>query len=198
MKITGQLAWTDFLHAQFLHTRPVWWERLVQWIAIAILVAGFLSVMLPAVAANGLTAIWEYIWLPILVAAVLLLFYYVFLPRSAHNLFERQKELSAPFEYEITPGGLVASDRFGQGTRPWDTFRKWKENKDLFLLYALDAEFIIIPKRLCTPEQVDALRSRLQENQVPQAGVASRRSVLITLAVVIVLLIGAVLYTLPR
>ncbi len=196
MKINGQLTWQDYMHAQHLHTRRVWWQQVIWYVAIAALAAGFLSAIVPDVRANGMTVVWDYIWLPIVVVIALLLFYYVFLPRSVRQLYEQKKELSAPFEYEATPDSLTISNQFGRSQRPWADFIRWKEDKNFILLYFSEAQFVIVPKRLCTPQQLEELRARLGENHIPQVGVVTRRSLTITAVIVFWLLVGAVIYLL--
>ena len=196
MKINGQLTWQDYLHAQHLHTRHPWWQDLIWYSALVIVVGGFLSVMIPDVAASGMSVVWDYIWLPIVILAGVVLFYYVFLPRSMRHLVEEHKEMSAPFEYEITSGGLLISNQYGHGNRLWEEFKKWKEDRNFILLYLSEGQFVIIPKRLCTVDQVDALRTHLQENHVRRDGVVTRRSAIITAVIVFWLLVGAIIYML--
>ncbi len=196
VKINGQLTWQDIMHAQNLHTRRVWWQQVIWYAAIVALVAGFLSAMIPDVRANGTGVLLDYLWLPIVIVLSLFLFYYVLLPRSVRQLYEQKKEMSAPFQYDITPGGLAVSNAFGRSERPWSDFQKWKEDRNFLLLYFSNMQFIIVPKRLCTPEQVEELRADLRENHVPQLGVVTRRSVIITAVIVFWLLVGAVIYVL--
>src|SRR5512140_2412065 len=135
MKINGQLTWQDYLEAQRLHTQRAWWQQLIWYIALVALIGGFLSALLPDVAANGMAVAWDYLWLPIVIVAALGLFYYVFLPRSMRQLYEKNKALSAPFEYEITPSQLLMTNQYGHADGPWGEFKRWKENKDYLLLY---------------------------------------------------------------
>ncbi len=193
MNINGQLTWQDYLHAQSLHTRRVWWQQAIWYIAIVIMAAGLLSIMIPDVMANGVGVIWSHIWPPLVLVGGVLVVYYVIIPRGMRQLFEKKKELSDPFQYEITPGGLITSNQYGRTEHPWGEFKKWQENKHVLLLYATDVEFLIIPKRLCAAEQAEALRADLRENGVPQAGLVSRRSVITAAVVVFGLLVVAVL-----
>ncbi len=196
MKINGQLTWQDYMHAQHLNTRRVWWQQVIWYVAIAAIVAGFLSALVPDVQANGMIVVWDYIWLPIVIGICLILFYFVFLPRSVRQLYEKKKELSAPFQYETTPGSLAISNQFGRSERPWGNFNRWKEDKNFLLLYFSEAQFVIVPKRLCTPEQLDELRACLAENHIPQVGVVTRRSLIIAAVIVFWLIVGAVIYML--
>ncbi len=194
MNIRGQLTWQDYLHAQSLHTQRVWWLQMLWYAALVVVVGGFLSVMIPDVAANGPAIVWTYIWLPVVIVAAAGLFYYVVIPRGMRKLYEQHAEMSAPFDYEITQGRLMVTNGYGHADHPWGAFQKWKENRDLFLLYLSEAQFIIVPKRFCTSGQLGALRARLQENNVPQHGIVTRRSLVVTAVVVFALIVGAIVY----
>ncbi len=194
MNIRGQLTWQDYLHAQSLHTQRVWWLQMLWYAALAVVVGGFLSVMIPDVAANGPAIVWTYIWLPVVIVAAAGLFYYVVIPRGMRKLYEQHAEMSAPFDYEITQASLVVNNGYGHADHPWGTFKRWKENQELLLLYTSEARFIIIPKRLSTSDQLDAARSYLRENNVSQEGIVTRRSLVVTAVVVFSLIVGAVIY----
>lgn len=194
MKITGQLTLQDYLHAQSLHARRVWWVQLLVVLAALPLIGGYVSVMVPDIAAHGWVNLGYYLWLPVVIVLALLLYYFVALPRRVRRLFEQQKALSAPFEHEITPDGLVSSNQYGRSTRPWAHFLKWKESRDILLLYVSDLQFVLIPKRFCTAEQLEALRAQLAQNHVPQAGTVTRRSVIIAGILVFWLIVGGIIY----
>lgn len=46
----------------------------------------------------------------------------------------------------------------------WTAIQSSFEDRKLFLLYLAPARFVVIPKRVCTAEQVDELRMLLQAN----------------------------------
>ncbi len=194
MNITGQLTWQDYLQAQFLHARRVWWGQLLVVIAVLSLIGGYASAMVPDIAAQGRGVIGYYLWLPILIVAAILFYYYVQLPRRIRRIYEQQREMSSPFDHAITASGLATSNQYGHLDRPWEDFRKWKENKDLLLLYLSDVQFVLIPKRFCTAEQLEALRTYLRGNHVPQVGTVTRRSVMTAGIIVFWLIVGGIIY----
>lgn len=51
----------------------------------------------------------------------------------------------------------------------WSAFQSWSEDEKLFLLYLAPGRFLAIPKRVCTTEQIDELRSLFQQ-QIKPAG----------------------------
>jgi hypothetical protein len=170
MKFKGQLEWTDYLNAQLLHMQP---GKLAQTLfyGVAALVGCGLIGMLYLFVTGQLEYETTFLAAPVLVfAAVIPLYRYVLLPRRIKKLFIQQKELSLPFELEITETGMFISNELGNGTRPWANFTQWKENEKLLLLYHSDVMFSIIPKRVFSdPQQVETVKAFLEKNKVPAA-----------------------------
>ena len=103
----------------------------------------------------------------ILGVAFIVLFRYVLLPKQIREGFFKQKELSVPFELEFTDNGVSTSNEFNTSTRQWGSFVKWKENKELLLLYYSDKECSIIPKRIFSNSQeVEIIKTYLKKNKV--------------------------------
>ena len=165
MKINGKLEWTDYLEAQKLHMKRGGWRRALLYTTAIILILAFGFVLVSAILDEDWGLLWPLSW-PIIVGGVFLLYTYVIIPRRVRQIYSQHKEMAAPFEHEITPTMLVSTTQFGHGDRPWNIFHKWKENEKIFLLYTSDVQFVLIPKRFCTPEQLEALRLRLRENNV--------------------------------
>lgn len=195
MKINGQLTPEDYLQAVHLNMRPGRLAAAVLYILLGLLVLGILAGIYPALAAGGLVESMTFL-LPLLVIILFIaLYYFVLFPRRVRQIYEQQKEMTAPFEHEITPDGLITSNQYGYANRPWANFRKWRENKDLFLLYLSDLQFILLPKRFCTPEQLQAIRERLLANKIPEGGASYRgRLIAVGIYFAVLLLIFAALY----
>jgi YcxB-like protein len=165
MKVNGKLEWTDYLEAQKLHMRRSGWRRWLLYAVAAFLILGFVLVLISSLQDQDWASLGLISW-PLIAGGVFLLYSYVVIPRRVRQLYSQHKEMSAPFEHEITPAALITTTQFGTGNRPWNIFHKWKENDKIFLVYTSDLQFVLIPKRFCTPEQLDALRARLRENKV--------------------------------
>ena len=194
MKITGQLTWQDYLQAQYLHARLVWWGQLIVVLAILAFIGGYTSTMIPDIAAQGWGVLGYYLWLPLVIVVALLLYYFVALPRRVRRLYQQHTEMQSPFEHEITESGLASSNEFAHADRPWGHFRKWKQDKNILLLYVSDIQFVLIPKRFCTAEQLEALRGHLAQNHIPEVGIVTRRSVITTGVLIFWLIVGGVIY----
>ncbi len=195
MKLTGQYQWTDYLHAQLLNMSPArGLKALIYFLLIftgVIFLAGFYDFENHAFR-------FELI-LPVLIpAGVYLLIRYVLLPSRTRDLFNQQKELSAPFEMEISDDGLKFSNEYGYTQRPWANFAKWKEDGELLLLYFSDVVFTMIPKRMFTdPQSLEFIHARLRENKIPAATGRShgrRRLLSFLIYLALIIAIGAMFY----
>jgi YcxB-like protein len=169
MKITGKLEWTDLMAAQRLQMQPASVNGLLRYVphAVVVLVAGWLIYYALGHDPFGLVLAAV---LLVIYAAALLLQQLVLIPRGVRRLYEQHKELQAPFSHEITPEALVTNNEFGNINRPWGHFAKWREDQNILLLYLTDVQFVPIPKRFITAEQLEALRARLQENHIRKVG----------------------------
>jgi YcxB-like protein len=199
MKIQGQLEWTDYLETQLLHLRPTGWVRVALYIFLVLAGLAFIGLSYLSVVSQDFTQIETCIVPVLIVGVVFLLYRYVFLPRRIRQLFEQQKELSSPFEIEISDTGIKATNIYGYSNRPWSNFRKWKESSNLIMLYHSDVLFTMIPKRFCADQQIEAIHTYLKENKVPQA-TSSYRGCLVFMGVYLALLaaMGALFYLFIR
>lgn len=169
MKISGQLDWTDYLEAKYLHIRPNLGVRVFWYLLISIILPGFAAYAVPSLLRGQGVPELSYVWPILLVVAVFLLFRYALLPWNIRRVYTQNKELSAPFEHEITPAAITTSNVYGLTSRPWSAIHEWKEDRDYLLLYLSDIQPLIIAKRFCTEEQVETIRRHLTENKVADA-----------------------------
>ena len=192
MKINGQFQWTDYLNAQLLHLQPNGFGRVVLYGAFSIMILTFIALL--SLYFFGQLDVNISLLLPVFILILLFpLYRYVFLPNRVKKIFMQQKELSSPIEFEFTETGLHTSNEFGNSTRPWSYFIKWKENKELIMLYHSDVLFNMIPKRFFTdPQQIETVKSYLENNKVPKP--KSRLLVGCVIYLVLVIVIGLIVY----
>jgi hypothetical protein len=164
MKLSGKFEWTDYRDFQYLHMAPLGAAKIIRNIVYGLAGLAFLA-SLYLYAAGWLDL---FIVLLLVVTAMIVgLLQFVLVPWRARKIYNQQKELSMPFEMEIREDGLSASNELSSSRRPWNNFLKWKENRDMFLLYHSDVMATIIPKRFLKPEQLEAIKRHLRENNVP-------------------------------
>ena len=192
MKIKGQLEWTDYLNSQLLHMQPSSFVRVVLYGGFSLLALASITILYMSFVGQLAVDI-SYI-LPVFILIVVFpLYRYVLLPNRVKKIFTQQKTLSLPIEYEFTEIGLNTSNEVGNSTLPWTYFIKWKENKELIMLYHSDVLFNMIPKRFfADPQQIETVKSFLEKNKVPKA--KSRFMVGCVIYLVLVIVIALIVY----
>ncbi|MFC4822086.1 YcxB family protein [Dokdonella ginsengisoli] len=148
----------DYVAAMKLHGR---WStrRLLVSVgtgAVAAIALFFLPPAWPAVAAAG-----------VLGGAIGMLVCYAlswlfYLPWKARRMFGQQKSLHETYELAWDDEGMSIRGRLGQGTTPWDSYLKKKENERIVLLYQSDLLFQMLPRRAFTAVQMQALQPYLE------------------------------------
>jgi flagellar biosynthesis/type III secretory pathway M-ring protein FliF/YscJ len=135
--------------------------------------------------------LWPYLLAPLALLLVFLLFQYVYKPFMLGRTFKKHKDLSAPFEMELSDEGLSVSNPQGRALIPWNNFVKWAEGREMILLYRSYITFQMLPRRLfASQSDLQYLREQLARNHVPQAGQAAKRISLNRLLVYIFLFIA--------
>jgi YcxB-like protein len=173
IQIKGQYSLDDFKQAQQLHARQAAasYGTRVFLVAIALLFYGSLIVL---VLLGRL--LWPYLLAPLALLLVFLLYQYVYKPFMLGQTFKKHKDLSAPFEMELSEEGLRVSNPNGSAMIPWNNFLKWTEGKDMVLLYRSYIMFQMVPKRLFPRESdLQFLREQLTRNNVPETGKTAKR-----------------------
>jgi hypothetical protein len=192
MKLKGQLQWTDYLNSQLLHMQPDWVRRIMFYGVYSVLVFALVS-GLYFFAIGQLDIQLSYMLPFFIFVAIYPLYRYVILPNRVKKIFTQQKELNSPFEIEFTDAGMTTSNEFGNSTRPWKNFIKWKENNELIMLYHSDVMYSIIPKRIfADSQQIEMVKSYLKKDKVPVAKSRSMASCVIY--IVLVLVVGWIMY----
>ena len=71
----------------------------------------------------------------------------VLLPIKSRRLYTSHKLLQSPIAYSWDLDHFVAKSEYGNSSIPWSKFLKFKENKEIFLLYVSRLQFFCLPKR---------------------------------------------------
>ena len=194
IQIKGQYTLDDFKKAQQLHARQGA-AAADSPILLVIVIALFYLSLLLLVLLGRLQ--WTYLLAPLAILLVFLLFQYLYRPYLLRRVFNRQKDLSTPFEWELSESGLSVGNPDGNALIPWVDFKKWAEGKEMILLYHSNNVFRMIPKRLLSAESdLQYLREQLTQNKIPDAGEANKSVPLTRYLIYIILLvaIAAMLY----
>ena len=164
IQIKGQYTLDDFKKAQRLHARQGAAASGSPILLVIVIALFYLSLLLLVLLGRLQAA---YLLAPLAILVVFLLFQYLYRPYLLKRVFNRQKDLSAPFELELSESGLSVSNPQGNALIPWSDFKKWAEGKEMILLYRSQNTFQMIPKRLFSAEgDLQYLREQLAQNKV--------------------------------
>lgn len=174
IQLKGQYELSDFKKAQKLHAQGGKLSTGLGYIVLGIIAGGtLLGVVLAFLGRFP----WELLSLPILLLAVLAFFQFILIPFQLAWVFKQQKDLSAPFEIELTDEEFQFRNEFGKNRTRWENFVKWKENGELLLLYRSERAFHLLPKRLLQSENaIDYVLGKLREHNVPMADQVRKRN----------------------
>ena len=92
---------------------------------------------------------------------------------SARTQFTRSPALREPRRVEFSDDGVKTDAGMASSQASWKAYLRYVESKDTFLLYTSPACFVIVPKRVLQPEQVDELRRLLQAHVGSDVAVAA-------------------------
>ncbi len=173
IKIQGQYTLEDLKSAQKLHQGSGGSPGVAGYMLMAV---GILMVLTTI----GSSMMGQLNWTLSLVPAALLAafgFYLVYWgPRQMARIFQQQKDLSAPFEMELSEDGFGMTNIYGRYRVPWKDFAKWKEDQVIVVLYRSDVMLNFIPKRLLAgADQLQYLHDLLAQGNVVDARQVQKR-----------------------
>lgn len=167
MNLTIQLTAEDYIQATYVHMRP---RPVLKWAGYFILL---LAVITLVVSLYFAIVDHEGFSLPILMIACLAylaFLFFVFQPRRIQKIFRQQKSLHSPYSFAPMDEAVIIKSDIAEGKMPWDHFVKWKEGKNLFMVYQSDVLFHMVPKRcFASPEEMTQFRKLLEAKLGPAA-----------------------------
>lgn len=167
VKIKGKYEFEDFKKAQALHARRGRFSTYMTYSVIGLMAIVTLVGIILAISGEWP---WSYVEIPALITGAYVVFNYILFPSQLKRVFIQQKDLSAPFEIELTDKGFSLENEYGASRMPWNTFVKWKEDRDMLLLYRSDVIFTMLPKRfLENAGELQYIHEKIQENNLPDA-----------------------------
>ncbi len=184
IEFKGQYDLSDFKKAQRLHTQIGRMSARADSYLIGLL--ALLTIAGVVLAVMGRVP-WLFTCYLALFLGVYVLFQFVLIPRQLTRVFKQRKDLSAPFEMELTEQEFEIRNEFGVTHLPWKDFVKWKENGEMLLMYRSDTMFHLLPKRLLPKtDDIQYVLDRLQQNNVPIASKVRNPMQTTLIAIVIV------------
>jgi hypothetical protein len=85
--------------------------------------------------------------LPVIMATILGLYYWLAIPRFAAKQFAQVKSVQRTKSVRVDEGGLRCRDEFADFLVPWGDIWRWSESSEGFLLYLSARQISMLPKR---------------------------------------------------
>jgi hypothetical protein len=190
IKIQAQYTLDDFKKAQDLHLRA---KRgtLTGFPALLVLMAVMMFVLTGLSLVTVGSVDWIALLFPFLVLVVGGIQMLVSRPRQLARIFQQQKDLSSPFEIELSDETYTGTNLYGTYRIPWQDFVKWKEDRQMILLYRSDLMINFIPKRLLAGEdQVQYIHDRLAKGDVADALKTPKRNWALRILIYVLLFVA--------
>ncbi len=152
------LTFRDYYEGQLLHAKRGWWPRL-----IAILYRFGFPVwgLLLIVAGSwlGLSSIIPRYAIAISVAAGLfLLSYPLYLHFTMKRCYLKTRTGDGSLTLDFDDSSIRSTTPGTRGEIEWSAIQTLRENEKVLLVYLAPAKMFMIPKRVCSPEQVEEIR----------------------------------------
>jgi hypothetical protein len=89
------------------------------------------------------------------------------LRRYFRRLYQKDHRYKHDFTAEISDQGIYIITPFSDAHMKWNSFVRYLESTDIFMVFIAQWNFIIVPKRAFAPGEADQFRVLLQRNIVP-------------------------------
>ncbi|PID77302.1 MAG: hypothetical protein CSB24_02085 [Deltaproteobacteria bacterium] len=87
---------------------------------------------------------------------------FLYCPWQTKRQYKIHKSIQEPFIISKLLQGIYFKNNSGESTLKWDDIIKWRENKELLLVYQTDFLYYIIPKRI--GDLAESIKNSLQHN----------------------------------
>jgi hypothetical protein len=166
IQIRFKLTFDDYLKAQQLHSKRSFGPHL--WYVLArtlIPVLGVLYLLFFAIVPWRTT---HFGWLVVvLICGTYFTFYPLFVRLRLKRCYLRTRTEDGENSVEIGPESIHLQARNTNSHLNWGAVQSFRENANVFLLYLAPGKFIVLPKRVFSPEQIIELQSLLTSHVKP-------------------------------
>jgi len=161
--IEGNITLEDFQNANRLGRKPKGFALVIRILAFAVIGIGVLISLFIVLRSPSLGTI-----LPFLLMVGIIVFIFAYIPYRIKKVYEQQKELHYPYTMTIDETGLHTKNQIGEAKRPWSLFVKWRQDKNLIMLYHSDVMFSMLSKRYLSEEAIRFVHEQLKKNNIPE------------------------------
>lgn len=186
-RVSGKYELTDFIRAQKLHNQNNWFLQIVLYLSLGMM--GLMTIVSIYLAVLGRIE-WINALIPLSFLILVGVFRFFILPAQYRRIFEQTKELSLPFDCDITQQAIIFRNESGTSTLPWLEAVQYRADKHTYLIYNTSNSFHILPLRLFRDEvALNLLKERLRYADIP---IASRVLQPLQILLLAVLAIGII------
>lgn len=152
------LTFQDYVEAQRLHAKRGWWPRLNLILGYTLIpVIGVLCILIALFAIRLADSPALFVFE--LGVGLFLLCYPLYLRLRWKRCYLRTRTEPAECSVEFGDSIIRTHTTTMRSEVEWSAVRSIAENKNLFLVYLAPAKFIPVPKRVCSPQQIEELQS---------------------------------------
>lgn len=168
IKIVYRISEQDFMeaHELFIANERPWYRKfsrfLMPWIGGAVLLMQVVYLIVMPNRDIGFTVIG-------LIVGFYLMYCGFALRRYFRRLYQKDHRYKHDFTAEISDEGIYINTPFSDAHMKWNSFVRYLESKDVFMVFIAQWNFILLPKRAFATDEADQFRVLLQRNIVPAA-----------------------------
>lgn len=157
------LTFDDYLKAHRLHAKRNLWSRFIDLVNRRLSVALGILILAFAGMISGPGVSWTYPFTTMIVCAIALILAPLYVRLRLKGCYRRTLIGDGARVIDFDEQSIKAEEAHIRSEFAWSAIRFTRENKSLLMLYLAPAKFIAIPKRVCSPEQIEELRLLFRE-----------------------------------
>jgi YcxB-like protein len=156
MDVRYQCTLEDYKEAQVAHWTPSKGRRVLRAFLIGLILASGIRLY---IASGGTAGV-----LPLAGLLLWFLLRFVYRPYYLKRDYRNHPNLAREHSLSIDDSGLQARSEVAEGRRAWTAYTKYRETRNLFVLYLGSRMFEIIPKRAFSAVQLEELRNLVRQH----------------------------------
>jgi hypothetical protein len=162
IRLQFTLTLDDYVAAQRLHAKRGWWPRLI--LVLAYTLVPFLGVLWLLFTASFIRiADSPALFVFELGVGLFLVSFPLYLRLRWKRCYRRTRTEPGDCTIEFDRSMIRIQQSKMRSEVEWPAVRSLSENKKVFLLYLAAAKFVVIPKRICSEQQIEELHSLFQQ-----------------------------------
>jgi YcxB-like protein len=160
MQINFQLSFEDYLASMSLHSTRGTWSRINYMLNLYFApVVGLFAFALAWMLKRGASS-YDFI---LILCGLFMFVYPIYLRWKLRSCYRRTRTGTGDCTLTLDSQRVLIDAGNVKSEMEWSAIRAVRENERLFMLYLAPAKFVAIPKRACSVEQIDEIRTMLSQ-----------------------------------